>query len=250
MSVRLKLLCVVLGVLCHGSVIQSHAQQLVVRAELADGSRWTGAIVEGKPNGHGTKDLSSGYTYIGNVKDGVPHGQGSLLGPAGNVVLSGIWENGRLNGQYYSQVRAAISRPPPSNSQVPPSSTPTRATSQPAIAFGVEVAGPQRRWQWWSDTRGVQFGIDVSSYHLANGLASFTVVEIRNDRSFLNSGHQIDCQRNTFRVSESILYNKDAIQMPLDDVNYLRRGWQNIPPTSIASNLKDFVCDPRNSSRR
>tara|TARA_Y100000588_G_scaffold103585_1_gene112898 strand:- start:870 stop:1895 length:1026 start_codon:yes stop_codon:yes gene_type:complete len=62
-----------------------------------DDGVYTGEIVNGMPNGQGTRTWASGEKYIGEWKDGKRHGQGTGERPNGDK-YSGEWKDGKPHG--------------------------------------------------------------------------------------------------------------------------------------------------------
>ena len=56
------------------------------------GSRYSGTMVDGKEEGHGTLTYSNGDQYDGEWQDGKPNGPGIFVTPTG--VIRGKWKDG------------------------------------------------------------------------------------------------------------------------------------------------------------
>ncbi len=60
----------------------------------ADGSRYVGEFLRGKPLGQGTCYYSNGDKYVGHWKNHAPHGEGIMYFSSGRQI-GAIWENGK-----------------------------------------------------------------------------------------------------------------------------------------------------------
>ena len=77
---------------------QNQMGSLPKTVELADGSRYEGALKDGNPEGRGTLSYPMGHVhsfarYEGQFKNGLPHGEGFLTKTSG-LKFQGFMENG------------------------------------------------------------------------------------------------------------------------------------------------------------
>lgn len=61
-----------------------------------DGSIYVGEYVDGRREGMGTYYFASGEKYIGSWEDNKRSGQGAMYGEEGKLILSGTWENDKV----------------------------------------------------------------------------------------------------------------------------------------------------------
>ena len=63
--------------------------------------KYVGELINGKPNGKGTKTFANGNTYSGEWKNGDFHGKGTYINHYGQR-FEGYWENGKIyNGELF-----------------------------------------------------------------------------------------------------------------------------------------------------
>ena len=63
--------------------------------------KYVGEIINGKPNGNGTKTFANGNTYSGEWKNGDFHGKGTYINNYGQR-FEGYWKNGKIyNGELF-----------------------------------------------------------------------------------------------------------------------------------------------------
>lgn len=78
--------------ICSSADVASHADAI-----SADGSRYTGAIVDGKRHGRGRLEWPNKATYDGEFLNGLMHGRGLLIAPSGER-YEGSFSLGMLSG--------------------------------------------------------------------------------------------------------------------------------------------------------
>ncbi len=72
---------------------------MIEKGELnINGDKYSGELINGKPNGQGTMEYASGGKYTGEFKNGIPDGKGTLLISGGDKYI-GDFKNGRIDGQ-------------------------------------------------------------------------------------------------------------------------------------------------------
>jgi hypothetical protein len=59
-----------------------------------DDRKYVGEFRDSRRNGYGAQTYPSGAKYLGEWRDGEPNGQGIQYGADGDVLRSGVWENG------------------------------------------------------------------------------------------------------------------------------------------------------------
>ena len=140
---------------------------------------YSGSLVDGKANGHGSYTHRSGFTYEGQWVDGLMHGPGRLRSPVGSE-FTGTFEHGRPRGDArlvdaFGEVFDGPLEAPGDAHASAPQVRFARYAQHGAVRIGVFVAPPQPVEEPW-----LAHAVEYAGDSRADGL-----VVAPTDRDFL-----------------------------------------------------------------